>query len=899
MAIYSLLPSILKVKSISKCFLSSILFISLSFLFQNCSEGEKTKQIPLETKFTKKVLVSNLLETTGFTFMPDGTILITEKAGAIKQYDPTTRKTTLINTINCRSNHEKGLLGIVTDNDFEKNHYIYLFYSPAETPLYNKVSRFTFGPKGVDISSELVLVTITSDMAGHQGGSLSMDSKGNLFISSGDDSQAGGGNGMTPGYSSMDERPEFMTFDAQRSSSNTNDFRGKILRIKPTRTGYEIPEGNLFPVGQDSCRPEIYVMGCRNPFRTYIDPKTDLLYWGEVGPDAGGDGPRGPRGYDEINRTDKSGYFGWPLFIANNKPYNKIAPVSVSTFGPFDVKAPLNLSIHNKGKQRLPVPTEAIFYYPYLESKEFPKMGKGGRTAMAGFIYHYSGGYRSPYKFPAYYDNKFFFFDWMRNTIYTFDAYAPKITNEILEQFLPSFQFKKPVKMDIGPDGNVYLLEFGSLWLGSNDGTLSVLEYHQENMAPEAKANIVSVSNQSPYEVKLSGAASTDPENDSLKYVWFNGNEQVGEGKNISLTFSEPSLYAITLKVKDKDGKFSENDLKINVGNSAPVVNIIAEGEGSFFRSGALNYTTKVADLEDNKRGKIDTKTVRSALFFIPGNLPFENYTQSADILQYNARKIAKLDCYACHAVNKKNVGPSFKDIASKYEPTDANILKLAQKVISGGNGVWGEAIMSAHPQLKEADAKQIVNWILSQNLPDSVIVPASGTIEPQKLFATHVKGNYLLKSVYSDQPVGKAISNTKEGFMLLRNIDIDPNYFSESRDIIIIDPNVRFLFPTSFISFEHVSIDGVKSIEVTYNTENNGDSDAIEAMWFDGKARKSLGKGSLIARSKDNTSHICYIPITATKGEGTLEFYLRQTPSVHAHIPLENIRLILGPDHN
>jgi hypothetical protein len=238
---------------------------------------------------------------------------------------------------------------------------------------------------------------------------------------------------------------------------------------------------------------------------------------------------------------------------------------------------------------------------------------------------------------------------------------------------------------------------------------------------------------------------------------------------------------------------------------------------------------------------------------------------------------------------------PSFKDIATKYEPSEANLQMLAKKVISGGNGVWGEAIMSAHPQLKEADAKQIVNWILSQNLPDSVIVPASGSIEPKKLFATNVKGNYLLKSVYNDKPVGKAISNTKEGFMLLRNIDIDPNYFTQSRDIIIIDPFVRFLFPTSFISFEHVSMDGVKTIEITYNTENNGDIDAIEAMFVSGKSRKSLGKNFLIAHSKDNTSHVCTIQIPATKGEGTLEFYLRQTPSVHAHIPLENIRLVLG----
>ena len=53
-------------------------------------------------------------------------------------------------------------------------------------------------------------------------------------------------------------------------------------------------------------------MGCRNPWRINIDPKTGWLYWGEVGPDARTAGPRGPRGYDEINQARKAGFFGWP-----------------------------------------------------------------------------------------------------------------------------------------------------------------------------------------------------------------------------------------------------------------------------------------------------------------------------------------------------------------------------------------------------------------------------------------------------------------------------------------------------------------------------------------------------------------------------------------------------------
>src|SRR5579872_1137783 len=83
--------------------------------------------------------------------------------------------------------------------------------------------------------------------------------------------------------------------------------------------------GNLFSPGTPKTRPEIYVMGNRNPYRISVDQKNSFLYWGEVGPDANNDSldTRGPRGYDEVNQARKAGFFGWPLFIANNIPYRE------------------------------------------------------------------------------------------------------------------------------------------------------------------------------------------------------------------------------------------------------------------------------------------------------------------------------------------------------------------------------------------------------------------------------------------------------------------------------------------------------------------------------------------------------------------------------------------------
>jgi cytochrome c len=72
-------------------------------------------------------------------------------------------------------------------------------------------------------------------------------------------------------------------------------------------------------------------------------------------------------------------------------------------------------------------------------------------------------------------------------------------------------------------------------------------------------------------------------------------------------------------------------------------------------------------------------------------------------------------NCMACHAVEKKLVGPSYKDVAAKYKGDASAVDKLAVKVQKGGSGVWGPVPMPANPQVSEADAKKLVTWILGQ----------------------------------------------------------------------------------------------------------------------------------------------------------------------------------------
>ncbi len=74
---------------------------------------------------------------------------------------------------------------------------------------------------------------------------------------------------------------------------------------------------------------------------------------------------------------------------------------------------------------------------------------------------------------------------------------------------------------------------------------------------------------------------------------------------------------------------------------------------------------------------------------------------------------VAGSDCLTCHKVEEKNIGPAYRDVANKYDATDANISMLAGKIIKGGQGVWGAIPMTPHPTLSQEDAEQMVKYIL------------------------------------------------------------------------------------------------------------------------------------------------------------------------------------------
>jgi cytochrome c len=381
-------------------------------------------------------------------------------------------------------NVEEGMLGLSKDPNFRNNHWIYIYYSPADSSV-NRLSRFSFENDTLVNSSEKVILEVKSqrEICCHTGGSIAFGPDSLLYFSAGDNSTPFDEPGqpfVNHGFGPLNSAPGHQQYDAERSSGNSNDLRGKIIRIRVHDDGsYEIPPGNLFAPGTPRTRPEIYVMGNRNPYRISVDQKNSNLYWGEVGPDASDDSlsTRGPRGYDEINQARGAGYFGWPFFVGNNYAYHQYNYLTGVSGPAFDPARPENHSPNNTGITDLPPAKPAFIWYPYAVSPEFPELGSGGRNAMAGPVY-YTDRYPAATRYPEYFNGKLFIYDWIRGWIKTVTLQSNG-DFEQMEPFMPHTVLHNCIDMEAGPDGRLYLLEYGTAWFQRNpDAGLSRINYN-------------------------------------------------------------------------------------------------------------------------------------------------------------------------------------------------------------------------------------------------------------------------------------------------------------------------------------------------------------------------------------------------------------------------------------
>ena len=427
-----------------------------------------------ENSVVKTVLASALEEPIALDVAANGRVLIAGRRGQILSWYPQGSRLETNAVLSVFSGPEDGILGLALHPGFITNGWFFLYHS---TPgiLQNHLSRFTLTSNGVSLVSQKILLRVPTQIPkpNHSGGGLGFDGDGNLYLSTGDYTYAH----QSDGYAPLDRRPGKELNDSERTAANTFDLRGKILRIHPEGDGsYTLPAGNLFSIGTPKTLPEIYIMGCRNPFRFSVDRQTGWLWWGDVGPDARvASSERGPAGFDEFNRTRSAGNFGWPYFNADNRAYSLHNFETGSNAPPSNPERPENTSPNNTGLRTLPPTRPATLWYPPGLSTRWPQLGSGPRSAMAGPIYHFDPTLKSSRKLPSYFDAAVFLFDWERGWIIALWMDSSEQPSR-LEPVIPVVHFKRPICLQMGPDGALYGLEWGSNWANNKDAALFRIE---------------------------------------------------------------------------------------------------------------------------------------------------------------------------------------------------------------------------------------------------------------------------------------------------------------------------------------------------------------------------------------------------------------------------------------
>ncbi|WP_169977347.1 PQQ-dependent sugar dehydrogenase [Tautonia rosea] len=678
-------------------------------------------------RFEKQVVAAGCEDPIQLEVLPGGDVLFIERAGRVRRASAGTGTVEDLATIPVALYGEVGLLGLARDPEFERTGGIFLFFCPKDAPETMRLSRFTLADAGLDLASEVPLLDYPIDSGGavHMGGGLHMDGLGNLHIGTGD-------NCPPIPELPVDRRPGRENFDAMRTSANSFDLRGKVLRIHPEPDGtYTIPKGNLFDDPARG-RPEIYAMGCRNPFRVTVDDRDGCVYWGDVGPNIQLDLGLGPNGYDEFNRAPQAGNFGWPMFVGPNEAYRDFDFATRTAGPPFDPARPVNDSPNNTGARELPPPRPAYLWYPSGPSNRFPSLGSGGRSAMAGPVYHADGFQNSPLRLPDELDGVLFIYEWTRNWIHIVRRdEAGELAS--VEPFLPAMAFRKPIDMEIGPDGTLYLLEYGDTWYGNTDAQVVRLVYRRGNRAPEARLAADPPAGKHPLLVRMNATGSSDRDpDDVLSFAWEVDGRPAPDrsGPLAEFTFDEPGSHRVAVVVTDRSGASSSAVSTVRVGNAPPSVTLVSPVHGSFFDPGeTIRYEIRVTDSEDGSsdQGAIAPGRVLLNRAFLSRRADPGDDLASGSAAHPGLELMRKTTCFSCHTTRAASAGPPYREVGRKYAEDPEARERLASKIVSGGAGVWGDQPMPPHPQHDTGQTRLMVDWILSL-AQDDTPAPVPGT---------------------------------------------------------------------------------------------------------------------------------------------------------------------------
>ena len=639
--------------------------------------------IPDQSQFQKVTLNDRPGEPMSLAVLPDSRVLHSARTGEIRISNPRTGLNTLVADMKAApkglyQHDEEGMQGIAVDPDFSANRWVYVYYSPRlKTPVdvpgtginegdapetletaedrarlaefaasretaYLQLSRFklvngaapgTTGGGGasgarLDFSTEQEILRVPADrgLCCHVGGQIEFDDAGNLYLSTGDDTNPFQSAGYTPLDDRADRNP---AFDARRTSGNTNDLRGKVLRIRVGADGrYTIPNGNMFRRGLAGTRPEIYVMGLRNPFRFSVNRANGDIYLGDYSPDAAeADPARGPAGMGRWMLVRRPANYGWPFCMAPDMPYvdYDFTPDTEQSGDAFTCNRTVNDSRHNTGLRVLPqvVQPDVIYSYPASDPGLFPELLEqadgDGIGPMGGPAYQFDRTNRSPIRFPRALHGQPIFYEWTRDHAKVFELNRPNGNRleEIHHLFggehddedpdalsNPNVLLDNPMDMEFGPDGALYALEYGTGYFAELPAAqLARIDFVRgEEYTPEVQvAATPSNAVNAPLRVRFSSAGTNDPDGDRIAYAWdFDSDGRVDSRQaDPTFTYAAKGVYEPTLRVTDTTGRSASSSVRVTVGNQAPTVEVTAESTTPPFDFGdTLRFTVTVTDAQ-------------------------------------------------------------------------------------------------------------------------------------------------------------------------------------------------------------------------------------------------------------------------------------------------------------
>ena len=475
----------------------------------------------------------------------------------------------------------------------------------------------------------------------------------------------------------------------------------------------------------------------------------------------------------------------------------------------------------------MPPAQPALIYYPYAVSEKFPLVGSSSRCAIGGPIYH-RVDFKNPERpFPAYYENKWLMADYSRFWIMavTLDEDG---NYKAMERFAPHYNPVQPLDIKFGPSGDLYVLEYGSNTIRSaKESRLVRVEYTAGNRKPVVQASATKKGGAVPFRTQLRSTGTIDYDNDRLEYTWkIEGGKQVIEetGENPTITLTEPGLYTATLTVRDTDGALGADSVKLVAGNEPPEVKLQYNGNATFFFTGTtIDYEIAVKDKEDGMLGSgIDGDDVAISIDYASEGFDAKQLVhpelEGAGRYAVAQSLIRGSDCRTCHTVDVKAVGPSFMQIAERYNGKAGSKDALARRIINGSTGIWGtDNNMPAHPSMTLTDARTIAEYILNVNGKPEGSLPGKGKYLYNVPKDDGGKGTYIFRVAYTDRGAGEIPPLTTDTVLLLRSPLLNPLNADSIGGGAIRDQLDEYVFvtarPNSFISFKSIDLSGVQEI--------------------------------------------------------------------------------------